>query len=101
MATQPLITALSAGIRTVPCLCRNWKKKPPSGKSSQKKLPRDDNHKRSSSMTTFPLFVLYALLVLFPSPLSAQAGKPTTISELVTYSGKDREQLLYAGAKTE
>ena len=41
------------------------------------------------------------LSVPFPSQLFAQPRKPMTISELVTYSGKDREQVLYSGAKTE
>lgn len=43
--------------------------------------------------------VLIALWILFPFELSAQAHKPMTISELVTYTGKDREAVLYAGAK--
>ena len=45
-------------------------------------------------------FILVALLVL-PSSAGAQARKPSTIAELVTYRGADREQLLYAGAKAE
>ena len=47
------------------------------------------------------VFVFFLLSVLFPNQLFAQARKPTTISELVTYNGKDREQVLYAGAKSE
>ena len=49
------------------------------------------------------VFVLSVLSVLcaVPSQLFAQARKPMTISELVTYNGKDREQVLYTGAKTE
>jgi ABC-type glycerol-3-phosphate transport system substrate-binding protein len=39
--------------------------------------------------------------VLGPAQLHAQARKPPTIAELAAYSGKDREQLLYAGAKSE
>ena len=50
---------------------------------------------------TSVVFVLFALSVLFPSDLFAQSRKPMTISELVTYTGKDREQVLYAGAKNE
>ena len=38
---------------------------------------------------------IFALLVLFPAGLLAQL-KPQTISELVTYNGKDREAVLYA-----
>lgn len=47
------------------------------------------------------LFVLFILSVLFPAQLLAQQRKPMTISELVTYNGKDREQVLFAGAKGE
>jgi ABC-type glycerol-3-phosphate transport system substrate-binding protein len=47
------------------------------------------------------VLILLVLSVLFPNQLFAQAPKPTTISELVTYNGKDREQVLYAGAKSE
>jgi len=38
---------------------------------------------------------------MFPAASPAQGRKPTTIAELVTYSAKDREQVLYNGAKTE
>lgn len=38
--------------------------------------------------------------VIWPALLHAQARKPMT-AELVTYAGQDREQVLYAGAKTE
>src|ERR671918_733699 len=51
-------------------------------------------------LSVLVLFVL-SVLCAFPSQLFAQARKPMTISELVTYNGKDREQVLYAGAKTE
>jgi len=47
------------------------------------------------------LIVLASMLFLLPLNASAQTRKPMTISELVTYSGKDREQFLYAGAKGE
>src|SRR5688572_1942720 len=46
-------------------------------------------------------YVLFVLSLLFPSQLIAQARKSMTISELVTYTGKDREQVLYTGAKNE
>ena len=52
-------------------------------------------------MITLRVFVLFVFSVLFPSQLFAQARKPMTISELVTYNGRDREQVLYAGAKSE
>ena len=45
-------------------------------------------------------FIVLAFL-LFTAQSFGQARKPTTISELVTYAGKDREQVLYAGAKNE
>ena len=45
-------------------------------------------------------FIFLAILVL-PSGAGAQARKPSTIAELVTYRGADREQVLYAGAKSE
>src|SRR5258706_12468024 len=44
---------------------------------------------------------LTVLASLIPGLLSAQTRQPSTIAELVTYSGKDREQVLYAGAKSE
>ena len=47
------------------------------------------------------VLVLSLLSFLSAAVLHAQARKPMTISELVTYAGKDREQLLYAGAKSE
>ena len=40
------------------------------------------------------------LFLLF-SYASAQSPKPTSITELAIYTGSDREQLLYAGAKSE
>ena len=40
-------------------------------------------------------------IMLCPALLQAQSRKPLTIAELVTYSSKDREQVLYAGAKSE
>jgi iron(III) transport system substrate-binding protein len=46
--------------------------------------------------------ILFVLLLTAPvSDVHAQPRKPATLSELVTYNGKDREQLLYAGAKNE
>lgn len=48
------------------------------------------------------LLILFILCSLIPSaPAFAQGRKPLTVSELVTYNGKDREQMLYAGAKAE
>ncbi len=45
---------------------------------------------------------LFIFTLLFLSDVAwGQARKPSTIAELVTYRGADREALLYAGAKTE
>ena len=46
-------------------------------------------------------FWFVGILFLWPTSLSGQPAKPTTIAELVTYDGKDREQILYGGAKSE
>ena len=45
-------------------------------------------------------FLALALLLL-PYTVWGQTKKPSTIAELVAYRGADREQLLYAGAKSE
>lgn len=45
-------------------------------------------------------FILSALLLL-PAVGWTQTRKPSTIAELATYRSADREQLLYAGAKSE
>ena len=45
--------------------------------------------------------LIFLALLLLPATAPAQARKPTTIAELVTYKGADRERLLYAGAKSE
>jgi ABC-type Fe3+ transport system substrate-binding protein len=50
-------------------------------------------------MKTYPLIVL--LFLLFSNDAWAQSPKPASIAELATYAGVDREQLLYAGAKSE
>ena len=47
------------------------------------------------------LVIVVCLIVSSPLSLSAQAKKPSTLSELVTYTGADREQILVAGAKAE
>jgi iron(III) transport system substrate-binding protein len=47
------------------------------------------------------LSLAVCLLFLMPSEAWLQSRKPMTIAELVTYNGKDREQVLYAGAKAE
>ena len=44
---------------------------------------------------------LISLLLLLPFEAWTQVRKPNSIAELAVYSGPDREQLLYAGAKTE
>jgi iron(III) transport system substrate-binding protein len=45
--------------------------------------------------------LLVMLLLALAGESSAQTRKPTTVSEIVTYRGVDREQLLYAAAKSE
>ena len=45
------------------------------------------------------LIVLF--LLLFSTSAWAQSPKPASITELAIYTGADREQLLYAGAKSE
>ena len=47
------------------------------------------------------LSMILLALSLLPSGAWAQARKPSTIAELAIYRGADREQLLYAGAKSE
>ena len=47
------------------------------------------------------LVIVVSLIVSSPLSLSAQAKKPSTLSELVTYTGADREQILVGGAKAE
>ncbi len=49
----------------------------------------------------FLILILSVLSLLTPAQLTAQSSKPQTIAELVTYNGKDRERVLYAGAKNE
>ena len=45
--------------------------------------------------------VVTLALLLLSSGAWAQARKPASIAELASYRGADREQVLYAGAKTE
>lgn len=45
--------------------------------------------------------ILLAISPLFPNHIFAQPRKPATVSEISTYMSADREQLLYAGAKSE
>jgi iron(III) transport system substrate-binding protein len=57
---------------------------------------------RNSKKTKIQISALaLCLLFLIPSEARLQSRKPMTLSELVTYNGADREQVLYAGAKTE
>jgi iron(III) transport system substrate-binding protein len=44
---------------------------------------------------------LFLVSLAFVGDAAAQTRKPTTASEVVTYMGADREQVLYAGAKNE
>src|SRR4029077_11235534 len=45
-------------------------------------------------------FIILSLLFV-PSGAWTQARKPASVAELACYRGADREQVLYAGAKTE
>jgi iron(III) transport system substrate-binding protein len=45
--------------------------------------------------------VVLCSLFLMPFEAMPQSRKPMTVSELVTYNGPDREQVLYTGAKNE
>ena len=45
--------------------------------------------------------LIVLLFLLFSTYAWGQSPKPTSITELATYAGADREQLLYAGAKSE
>jgi iron(III) transport system substrate-binding protein len=45
--------------------------------------------------------LVFLALLFFSPEVGGQSRKPSTIAELVTYRGADREALLYAGAKTE
>ena len=47
------------------------------------------------------LGLVLCLLFLLPSEAWVQGRKPMTVTEIATYSGADREQLLYSGAKSE
>ncbi|MBI4488020.1 MAG: extracellular solute-binding protein [Deltaproteobacteria bacterium] len=47
------------------------------------------------------LGLIVLALLLLPSEAWVQGRKPTSIAELAAYSGADREQVLYAGAKAE
>jgi ABC-type Fe3+ transport system substrate-binding protein len=48
-----------------------------------------------------PYHLIVLLFLLIASSASAQPAKPASITELATYTGADREQVLYAGAKSE
>ena len=47
------------------------------------------------------IVVVMVFFQLLPFRLAAQPAKPTSIAELATYTGADREQMLAAGAKKE
>ena len=51
----------------------------------------------------FQPFVIICLTILLglPGALFGQGKKPSTLAELVAYTGADREQILVAGAKSE
>lgn len=45
--------------------------------------------------------LVFVALLAVAAEISAQSRKPATVSEISTYMGADREQVLYAGAKNE
>jgi iron(III) transport system substrate-binding protein len=47
------------------------------------------------------MYLIVLLLLAIVSESAAQTRKPGTISEIITYTGSDREQVLYTGAKNE
>jgi iron(III) transport system substrate-binding protein len=49
----------------------------------------------------FHVTIILGFILGVMLPASAQTRKPATVSEISTYMGADREQLLYAGAKSE
>ena len=50
-------------------------------------------------MKTISLTIL--VLLLLPAEAWLQSRKPSSLAEIVSYRGADREQMLYAGAKAE
>ena len=77
----------------------NLKKTATSGKSSPRKSPRNDNHllRKMQRCKSADLSLIALPTRSFAArALALQARKPKTISELVTYNGKDREAVLYA-----
>jgi iron(III) transport system substrate-binding protein len=58
---------------------------------------------QSKITMTFKLLALALLFVAIqvPNHLFAQSRKPATVAEISTYMAPDREQVLYAGAKSE
>jgi ABC-type glycerol-3-phosphate transport system substrate-binding protein len=63
-------------------------------------MSRIEQREGRPEIMIFRGFLLIAL-TLCPGYLFAQSRAAMTISELVTYTGKDREQMLYTGAKAE
>ena len=51
--------------------------------------------------TTRPFIIVFLAALNLPGSLCAQGKRPATLSELVAYTGADREQILVAGAKAE
>ena len=47
------------------------------------------------------IILAVTFFLFFTSIVFAQARKPVTVSEIATYAAADREQILYAGAKSE
>src|ERR1051325_9700792 len=64
------------------------------GQPPQKRQIREGFEMRVVALILFALFVSLC-------PALGQTRKPTSLNELVSYMGADREQILYAGAKAE
>lgn len=47
------------------------------------------------------VYLIVLIVLAFVSESAAQNRRPATVSEIVTYTGADREQVLYTGAKNE
>jgi iron(III) transport system substrate-binding protein len=47
------------------------------------------------------VYLIVLIVLAFVSESAAQTRRPATVSEIVTYTGTDREQVLYSGAKNE
>jgi Bacterial extracellular solute-binding protein len=83
---------------------KNLKRNYQVGETSQGDCLEMKSHLSKSNDSKAKMLILdlvLCLLFLLPSEAWVQGRKPMTITEIATYSGADREQLLYSGAKSE